>query len=124
MLNTQAVEKLAKSFKARMTVRLAVAGAFHTAYMQPAEEKLRCLQLKGSCIIKCHGMCSERCKSVVCLREALASTEIVVPRIPVVSNVDAQPHSDPDVIKDILARQVSLYCHVHANSIFSSTFYA
>lgn len=69
-------------------------------------------------------MCSERCKSVVCLREALASTEIVVPRIPVVSNVDAQPHSDPDVIKDILARQVSLYCHVHANSIFSSTFYA
>jgi hypothetical protein len=41
-------------------------------------------------------------------REALASTEIVVPRIPVVSNVDAQPHSDPEVIKDILARQVCL----------------
>lgn len=37
----QAVEKLAKSFKARMTVRLAVAGAFHTAYMKPAEERLR-----------------------------------------------------------------------------------
>lgn len=38
----QAVEKLAKSFKARMTVRLAVAGAFHTSYMKPAEETLRC----------------------------------------------------------------------------------
>ncbi|BDA40559.1 Malonyl-CoA-acyl carrier protein transacylase, mitochondrial [Coccomyxa sp. Obi] len=76
----EAVEKLAKSFKARMTVRLAVAGAFHTSYMKPAEETLR---------------------------EALASTEILVPRIPVVSNVDAQPHSDPDMIKDILARQLT-----------------
>ena len=37
----QAVERLAKGFKARMTVRLAVAGAFHTPYMQPAEETLR-----------------------------------------------------------------------------------
>lgn len=35
-----AVERLAKEFKAR-TIRLAVAGAFHTRYMQPAEEKLR-----------------------------------------------------------------------------------
>ena len=39
-------------------------------------------------------------------REALASTQIQTPRIPVISNVDAQPHSDPDTIKDILARQV------------------
>ncbi len=38
----QAVEKMAKDFKARMTVRLAVAGAFHTHFMKPAEEKLRC----------------------------------------------------------------------------------
>ena len=37
----EAVEKHAKSFKARMTVRLAVAGAFHTSFMQPAEEQLR-----------------------------------------------------------------------------------
>lgn len=37
----QALERLAKSFKARKTVRLSVAGAFHTPYMQPAEEQLR-----------------------------------------------------------------------------------
>ena len=37
----QAIEKMAKEFKARMTVRLAVAGAFHTHFMKPAEEKLR-----------------------------------------------------------------------------------
>ena len=39
-------------------------------------------------------------------REALASTEIVEPRIPVVSNVDAKAHSSPEAIRDILARQV------------------
>jgi [acyl-carrier-protein] S-malonyltransferase len=76
----EAVERLAKSFKARMTVRLAVAGAFHTDYMQPAVEKLR---------------------------EALAATEIKEPRIPVISNVDALPHADPAVIKAVLAQQVT-----------------
>ena len=37
----EAVEQLAKSKGARMTVRLAVAGAFHTSYMQPAQEQLQ-----------------------------------------------------------------------------------
>lgn len=60
-------------------MRLAVAGAFHTSYMAPAAAKLQ---------------------------EALAATTIVAPRIPVISNVDAQPHSDPAVIKQILAQQV------------------
>uniref|UniRef100_A0A7R9YU04 Malonyl-CoA:ACP transacylase (MAT) domain-containing protein n=1 Tax=Chlamydomonas euryale TaxID=1486919 RepID=A0A7R9YU04_9CHLO len=69
-----------KEFKARMTVRLAVAGAFHTQYMEPAVAKLK---------------------------EALAATEIITPRIPVVSNVDAKPHSDPETIRDILSRQVT-----------------
>ena len=64
----------------RMTVKLAVAGAFHTAFMQPARERLQ---------------------------EALAATPIAEPRIPVVSNVDAQPHADPAVIKEILARQLT-----------------
>lgn len=76
----EAVEKLGKSFKARMTVRLAVAGAFHTQYMAPAAEKLKA---------------------------ALDATAIVEPRIPVVSNVDAEPHSDPAAIKRILAQQLT-----------------
>lgn len=42
------------------------------------------------------------------LESALAATQIKTPRIPVISNVDAQPHSDPDTIKKILARQVSM----------------
>ncbi len=39
-------------------------------------------------------------------QEALAKTTMVAPRIPIISNVDAQPHSDPDTIKAILAKQV------------------
>ena len=62
-----------------MTVRLAVAGAFHTEFMQPAVERLQ---------------------------QALELTPIQAPRLPVISNVDARPHSDPAVIRDILARQV------------------
>ena len=37
----------------------------------------------------------------------LAEVDVVKPRIPVISNVDAKPHSDPAVIKDILAKQVT-----------------
>lgn len=76
----EAVEAKAKSFKARMTVRLAVAGAFHTRYMAPAVEELE---------------------------KALSATDIKQPRIPVISNVDVKPHSDPGTIKQILARQVT-----------------
>ncbi|KAL3616219.1 hypothetical protein CASFOL_039609 [Castilleja foliolosa] len=76
----EAVEAKAKSFKARMTVRLAVAGAFHTSFMEPAVSRLE---------------------------SALASTVIKTSRIPVISNVDAEPHSDPATIKKILARQVT-----------------
>lgn len=79
------VAEIAKpEFKARMTVKLAVAGAFHTEYMAPAVDKLK---------------------------EALGNTTMTAPRIPVISNVDAQPHSDPDTIKDILARQVCIWVH-------------
>ncbi|KAG0476929.1 hypothetical protein HPP92_013770 [Vanilla planifolia] len=76
----EAVVGKAKLFKARMTVRLAVAGAFHTNFMEPAVSRLEA---------------------------ALAKTEIRTPRLPVISNVDAQPHSDPSTIKNILARQVT-----------------
>jgi [acyl-carrier-protein] S-malonyltransferase len=76
-----AVSELAKpEFKARMTVKLAVAGAFHTEFMKPA---------------------------VSALEEVLANVEIKKPRIPVISNVDAKAHSDPATIKKLLATQVT-----------------
>jgi len=75
------VAEIAKpDFGARMTVKLAVAGAFHTHFMAPA---------------------------VGALEEALKGVEIKKPRIPVISNVDAKPHSDPDTIKKLLAKQVT-----------------
>jgi [acyl-carrier-protein] S-malonyltransferase len=80
----KACEKVAEiakpEFKARMTIKLAVAGAFHTEFMKPA---------------------------VAALEQVLASVEIKTPRIPVISNVDAKPHSDPAVIKQLLATQVT-----------------
>ena len=75
------VAEIAKpDFKARMTVKLAVAGAFHTDFMAPA---------------------------VASLEEVLEGVEIKKPRIPVISNVDAKPHSDPATIKGLLAKQVT-----------------
>ena len=58
---------------------LAVAGAFHTEIMKPADARLS---------------------------ETLAGIAIKQPEIPVVSNVDATVHSDPDEIRDLLVRQV------------------
>jgi [acyl-carrier-protein] S-malonyltransferase len=60
-------------------VPLAVAGAFHTRLMKPADERLA---------------------------EALASVAIQRPRIPVISNVDAESHDDPETIRQNLVRQV------------------
>ena len=75
------VNELAKpEFKARMTVKLAVAGAFHTDFMAPA---------------------------VSALEEVLEGVDIKKPRIPVISNVDAKPHSEPATIKKLLATQVT-----------------
>lgn len=65
--------------KGLRTVRLAVAGAFHTELMKPADEKLA---------------------------EALGRVELTAPRTPVWSNVDAKPHTDPAEIRPLLVRQV------------------
>jgi [acyl-carrier-protein] S-malonyltransferase len=73
-----ALEKLAPDAGAR-TVRLAVAGAFHTEIMKPADEAVA---------------------------QALAQVSISRPRIPVWSNVDAQPRDDPETIRANLVRQV------------------
>jgi len=80
----EAVDKIVEiakpEFKARMAVKLAVAGAFHTDFMAPAVDSLK---------------------------QVLDTVEVSKPRIPVVSNVDAKSHSDPAVIKDILTKQVT-----------------
>ena len=45
--------------------------------------------------------------AVASLEEVLAGVELKKPRIPVISNVDAKPHSDPEAIKKLLATQVT-----------------
>jgi [acyl-carrier-protein] S-malonyltransferase len=72
------IEKLVDA-KGGRTIRLAVAGAFHTDLMRPADEKLA---------------------------EALDGVKVLTPRIPVWSNVDAKSHSDPREIRELLVRQV------------------
>ena len=64
---------------AMKAIPLAVAGAFHTPIMESAIEKLQ---------------------------DALADVEIQPTRIPVVSNVDAKPHQDPNEIRELLVKQV------------------
>jgi [acyl-carrier-protein] S-malonyltransferase len=59
--------------------RLAVAGAFHTTLMKPADEALA---------------------------GALAKVELGEPRIPVWSNVDARPHTDMTEVRKLLVQQV------------------
>jgi [acyl-carrier-protein] S-malonyltransferase len=72
------VERLAGAGGAK-TVRLAVAGAFHTPLMQPAVEALT---------------------------EALATVTLNAPRVPVCANVTARPYTTIEEIKPTLARQV------------------
>jgi len=71
--------EMAEGAGAMKAVPLAVAGAFHTPLMRPADEQLAA---------------------------ALAGVEIRPPAIPVVSNVDALPHDDPEEIRRLLVRQV------------------
>jgi [acyl-carrier-protein] S-malonyltransferase len=73
----RAIEEIEKA--GGRPIPLAVAGAFHTSLMKPADERLA---------------------------EALESVEMAAPRVPVVSNVDAAPHSDPAELKALLVRQV------------------
>ena len=70
--------ELAEQARGR-AVPLAVAGAFHTTLMKPADARLA---------------------------EALTGVPIRAPEIPVVSNVDAQPHQEPEEIRELLVRQV------------------
>jgi [acyl-carrier-protein] S-malonyltransferase len=72
------LEPLAQEAGGR-TVRLAVAGAFHTPLMQPA---------------------------AAALAEAFATTKFGPARIPVWSNVTARPHPGPKETEDLLRRQI------------------
>jgi [acyl-carrier-protein] S-malonyltransferase len=74
-----ALEPIASELGAMKVVPLAVAGAFHSELMKPADDQLA---------------------------EVLARTEIKTPRIPVYSNVDAQPHTAPEDIRRTLVAQV------------------
>lgn len=74
-----AITPVAEAAGATKVIPLAVAGAFHTEIMRPADQQLA---------------------------NVLDSVEIQSPRIPVISNVDAAPHSDPTEIRQLLVRQV------------------
>lgn len=75
------VEPIATELGASRVIPLAVAGAFHTPLMKPADDRLA---------------------------EALAESAIAAPRLPVYSNVDANPHaSSPAAIAATLATQVT-----------------
>jgi len=71
--------EMARPMGAMRTVPIPVAGAFHTQIMRPADEQLA---------------------------EALAEVTMQRPKIPVISNVDARPHDDPEEIRQLLIQQV------------------
>ena len=64
----------------KRAVKLAVSAPFHSPLMQPAADVMA---------------------------QALAGTEIKVPRLPVIANVTARPVSEPAEIRDLLAKQVT-----------------
>lgn len=73
------VESFAAALGAMKVIPLAVAGAFHSALMKPADQQLA---------------------------EVLAQMSITAPRIAVYSNVDATPHTEPDDLRRTLVAQV------------------
>ena len=75
----EAIDEKAVAAGATRTIRLSVAGAFHTDIMKPAVERL--------------GV-------------ALESTSFKNPRFPLFSNVDAQPHTIAEEFAPLLMKQV------------------
>jgi [acyl-carrier-protein] S-malonyltransferase len=65
---------------AKRVVELAVGGAFHSPLMQPAQDELQL---------------------------AIEATPFSAPACPIYQNVDALPHTDPEVIKANLIRQLT-----------------
>jgi [acyl-carrier-protein] S-malonyltransferase len=78
-----AIEKAAEACSAagaKRALPLPVAGAFHSPLMQPAAEKMK---------------------------EFLADIPLAEPRIPVLSNVTARPHGEPEEIRAALIAQIT-----------------
>ena len=73
-------EALAADRGLRRTIRLDVAGAFHSPLMEPARERLEA---------------------------AIAETTFNAPRCPVIANVTAEPSSDPAELRSNLVRQLT-----------------
>jgi [acyl-carrier-protein] S-malonyltransferase len=73
------LEPIAAELGASRVIPLKVAGAFHSELMKPADDRLA---------------------------DILAAAAVGPPRIPVYSNVDASPHSDPDDLRRTLVAQV------------------
>ncbi|MCC4299412.1 ACP S-malonyltransferase [Aurantimonas coralicida] len=81
--NAAAIDRaiaLAQERGAKRALPLSVSAPFHCRLMQPAADRMA---------------------------EALADAEILVPRVPVVTNVTAGPTSDPTAIRERLVRQVT-----------------
>lgn len=76
----QAAAKLAETAGAKKVVMLAVSGAFHSPLMEFA---------------------------VAGLKEGLAKVDIQAPSVPLISNVEAKPVSDPEAIRALLLRQLT-----------------
>nr|MBE6191083.1 ACP S-malonyltransferase [Rikenellaceae bacterium] len=69
-----------KEAGARRALVLPVGGAFHSPLMEPAREELAC---------------------------AIAEAEFTTPRCPIYQNVDAEPHTNPEEIKQNLIAQLT-----------------
>ncbi len=72
--------EIAKSLGAKRALALPVSVAFHSSLLAPASARLR---------------------------ERLAATPVAAPAIPVINNIDVRSESDPQAIRDALARQVA-----------------
>lgn len=76
----EAASKLAEPAGAKKVVRLAVSGAFHSPLMEFA---------------------------VPGLKDGLAKVKVSAPKVPLISNVEAAPVSDPETIKSLLIKQLT-----------------
>lgn len=73
-------EPVAKAKGAKRFLKLPVSAPFHSTLMEPAAQRMK---------------------------EALTEVEMKQPEVPLVANITAEEVTDPDIIKDLLVRQVT-----------------